>query len=85
MTRHQQRLRSAYVTTCSPNHNIKLLLFFVISVCQYACHVSCTDQAPPVCPIPHSQSKHFLLVGLLERHFDQESLRSVARNVQPFS
>ncbi|KAJ7369808.1 Serine/threonine-protein kinase MRCK alpha [Desmophyllum pertusum] len=27
----------------------------ICEVCQYACHVSCTDQAPPVCPIPHSQ------------------------------
>nr|XP_058949041.1 serine/threonine-protein kinase MRCK alpha-like isoform X2 [Pocillopora verrucosa] len=27
----------------------------ICEVCQYACHVSCTDQAPPVCPIPPSQ------------------------------
>ena len=35
---------------------IQLPLFcFVFSVCQYACHVSCTDQAPPICPVPPSR------------------------------
>ncbi|XP_068751786.1 serine/threonine-protein kinase MRCK alpha-like isoform X3 [Montipora capricornis] len=27
----------------------------ICEVCQYACHVTCTDQAPLVCPIPHGQ------------------------------
>lgn len=36
-------------------------------VCQYACHVSCTDQAPPVCPIPPSQSKCFQQVVYFNR------------------
>ena len=31
--------------------------YFFLSVCQYACHVTCTDQAPLVCPIPHGQSR----------------------------
>ena len=31
------------------------LYFFFISVCNYACHVSCTDQAPPLCPVPIRQ------------------------------
>ena len=52
--------------TASLHHGINhaLLFFLIISVCQYACHVSCTDQAPPVCPIPHSQSKDFLTFSL---------------------
>ena len=36
-------------------------------MCQYACHVSCTDQAPPVCPIPPSQSKCFQQLVHFER------------------
>ncbi|XP_073230481.1 serine/threonine-protein kinase MRCK beta-like isoform X9 [Porites lutea] len=27
----------------------------ICEVCQYACHVSCTDQAPPICPVPPSR------------------------------
>ena len=34
-------------------HCLRFALFFL--VCQYACHVSCTDQAPPICPVPPSR------------------------------
>ncbi|KAK2561476.1 Serine/threonine-protein kinase MRCK alpha [Acropora cervicornis] len=28
----------------------------ICEVCQYACHVTCIDQVPPVCSIPHRQA-----------------------------
>ena len=37
---------------------LALTYFYVLFlVCQYACHVTCIDQVPPVCSIPHSQGK----------------------------
>ena len=37
---------------------LALTYFYVLSlVCQYACHVTCIDQVPPVCSIPHRQGK----------------------------
>lgn len=34
------------------------------AVCSFACHVSCRDRAPQVCPIPPEQSKRPLGVDV---------------------
>ena len=34
--------------------------FVLSTVCGFACHLMCTEQAPPVCPIPQSQGNSLL-------------------------
>lgn len=31
----------------------------VCEVCGFACHMPCCDKVPPMCPVPHDQSKFF--------------------------
>lgn len=39
-------------------------MFCAFAVCSFACHVSCKDSAPQVCPIPPEQSKRPLGVDV---------------------
>lgn len=39
-------------------------VFCAFAVCSFACHVSCKDSAPQVCPIPPEQSKRPLGVDV---------------------
>lgn len=41
-----------------------LMALCTFAVCSFACHVSCRDSAPQVCPIPPEQSKRPLGVDV---------------------
>lgn len=39
----------------------------VCEVCGFACHMPCCDKVPPMCPVPHDQSKYYELSHTLAR------------------